>query len=97
MSEVIEVKQTQKARKVSEIQQELEFFVESTLKEKGIARKDLTKHLDNCPLCHAVIIECPFCHNSIPFSYLCPECKKTLPLETLITKLSETIVEKQRR
>jgi len=91
------MREIQKARKVSEIQQELEFFVESTLKERGIARKDLTKHFDNCPLCHAVIIECPFCSSSIPFSYRCPECNKVLPLETLISKLSETIVEKQRR
>ena len=88
------MKETAKARLSSQAKEEIELLIETTLKEKEVTRKDLLKHLDNCPLCGSVIIECPWCKASIPFSYKCPECKKTLPLETLISKLAEKTVEK---
>jgi hypothetical protein len=73
---------------VSEARQEIEFFISETLKEKGLKRRELFEHLDSCPCCFSVFVQCPFCSSRIPFSWSCPECKKVLPLESLISSLA---------
>jgi predicted RNA-binding Zn-ribbon protein involved in translation (DUF1610 family) len=91
------MRKIEKRKRISMVEQELEFAIESTLKERELNRRDLLEHFSECPLCHAVIIKCPWCKRSIPFSYQCPECKKVLPLETLITQLSESLARKEQR
>jgi hypothetical protein len=86
-----------KAKIVSEATQQLEFLIDSELRENGIQRRDLLEHSDHCVLCHAVLISCPFCNSKIPFAYQCPECKKVLPLQSLVEKLSETIASRMKR
>ncbi len=86
-----------KAKVVSEATEQLEFLIESELKERGIQRRDLLEHSDHCVLCHAVLISCPWCGSKIPFAYQCPECKKVLPLQTLVEKLSETTASRMKR
>jgi len=79
---------------VSEARQEIEFFISETLKEKGLKRRELFEHLDFCPCCFSVFVQCPFCSSRIPLSWKCPECQKVLPLESLISALALRVSEK---
>lgn len=68
-------------------------YIDLTLEESDLKRKDILKHFDNCPLCNAVIIKCPFCSSETPLAYNCPSCKKVLPLKTLLEQLARKLSE----
>ena len=80
----------------SEAIEEILSYIDLTMKETNMTRKDILEHFDHCPLCGALIIECPFCHANTPIGYNCQECKQVLPLETLLKQIAEKIIRRQR-
>jgi len=85
-----------KSKEESEAIEEILSYIDLTLKETNMTRADILKHYDHCPLCGALIIECPFCHANTPIGYNCQVCKEVLPLETLLKQIAEKIIERQR-
>ncbi len=83
-----------KGKKEYETIDDILAYIETALKESELERTDLLKHFETCPFCSVEIVQCPFCGKHTPFNYKCINCKKTLPLETLITQLAKKTVEK---
>ena len=69
-------------------------YIDLTLDETQLKRENLIRHFDNCPLCSASVIECPFdSRHSTPIGYKCIVCGKVLPLESLLEQLAKSKLE----
>jgi predicted RNA-binding Zn-ribbon protein involved in translation (DUF1610 family) len=83
-----------KGKKEYETIQDIISYTETALKDSELERSDLLKHFETCPFCSVEIVQCSSCGKPTPFNYKCVNCKKVLPLETLIRQLAKKTVEK---
>jgi predicted RNA-binding Zn-ribbon protein involved in translation (DUF1610 family) len=92
---MVGMRQTEKGKKEWEAIQNILSYIELTMKEENLDRKDALKHFHECPFCGTDIIKCPHCNADVPFRYKCLNCGRVLPLETLIEGLAKKTVEKK--
>jgi hypothetical protein len=83
-----------KYEKELEAKQQIEAFIDLTLKELGVKKEDVLKHFDRCFTCQAPLVTCPFCKQTTVLDYQCHSCLKVLPLKSLTQALAERIVKK---